>query len=240
MKTHNIIREIKVTTSIRYHCTHTRMAKLKRQIVKSVGKDVKRNLELSDVTSENAKWNNHFWKMVWLFFKKENIDLLYDPPKNLVAPTIKRSNAGDQGSIPGSGRSPGKRNGNPLQHSCLENPMDRGSWWVTVHGVAESDTTEAAKYTSTKKTCTQIFTLALFLGWTDCGISIWWNTTQQFSVALLPALGWDSPLGGSWGAESPLLVALPHDACLGMLIGLFHWCYHSPCVTRLLDMQSVF
>ena len=54
------------------------------------------------------------------------------------------SNAGDPGSIPGSGRSPGEGNGNPLQHSCLENPMDRGAWRETVHGVAEElDTTEA-------------------------------------------------------------------------------------------------
>ena len=41
--------------------------------------------------------------------------------------------AGDVGSTPGSGRSPGKGNGNPLQYSCLENPMDRGAWWATVH-----------------------------------------------------------------------------------------------------------
>ena len=45
-------------------------------------------------------------------------------------------NAGDQGSIPGSGRSPGEWNGNRLQYSCLENPMDRGAWQATVHGVA--------------------------------------------------------------------------------------------------------
>ena len=49
--------------------------------------------------------------------------------------------AGDTSSIPGWGRSPGKGNGNPLQYSCLGNPMDRGAWWVTVHGVAESDIT---------------------------------------------------------------------------------------------------
>ena len=44
----------------------------------------------------------------------------------------------DVGSIPGSGRSPRDGNGNPLQCSCLENPTDRGAWWTTVHGVAES------------------------------------------------------------------------------------------------------
>ena len=51
-------------------------------------------------------------------------------------------NAGDPGSIHGWGRSPGEGNGNPLQYSCLENPMDRGAWRSTVHGVTESDTTE--------------------------------------------------------------------------------------------------
>ena len=45
--------------------------------------------------------------------------------------------------IPGSGRSPGGRYGNPLQYSCLENPMDRGAWWATPHRFAEWDTTEA-------------------------------------------------------------------------------------------------
>ena len=49
-------------------------------------------------------------------------------------------NAGDLGSIPGSGRSPGKGNGNPLQYSCLENLMDGGAWWAIVHGVAKSQT----------------------------------------------------------------------------------------------------
>ena len=50
-------------------------------------------------------------------------------------------NAGDVGSIPELGRSPGEGNGTPLQYSCLKSPMDRGAWWVTVHGVAESDVT---------------------------------------------------------------------------------------------------
>ena len=46
--------------------------------------------------------------------------------------------AGDQGSIPGSGRSPGEGHGNPVQYFCLENPTDGGAWWATVHGVAKS------------------------------------------------------------------------------------------------------
>ena len=61
---------------------------------------------------------------------------------SLVAQTVKASayNAGDLGLIPGSGRSPGEGNGNPLQYSCLENPMDGGAWWAAVHGVTKSRT----------------------------------------------------------------------------------------------------
>ena len=51
--------------------------------------------------------------------------------------------ARDVGSIPGWGRSPGGGHSSPLQYSCLENPVDRGAWWATVHRVAESDMTEA-------------------------------------------------------------------------------------------------
>ena len=50
------------------------------------------------------------------------------------------ASAGDVGLIPGSGRSPGEGNGNPLQYSCLENPMDAGSWWAIVHGVVMGQT----------------------------------------------------------------------------------------------------
>ena len=49
-------------------------------------------------------------------------------------------NAGHLGSIPGLGRSPGEENDYPLQYSCLENSMDRGAWWATVHGVTKSQT----------------------------------------------------------------------------------------------------
>ena len=49
-------------------------------------------------------------------------------------------NGGDMGSIPGSLSSPGGGNGNPLQYSCWDNPMDIGAWWATVHGVSQSQT----------------------------------------------------------------------------------------------------
>ena len=101
-----------------------------------------------------------------LFFK-ELLSLLYFPPHILVIHVISKClllisgailvyprasrwlsskesacNAGDRGSVPGSGRSPGEGNGNALQYSCLGNPMDRGAWWATVHGLAkEADTT---------------------------------------------------------------------------------------------------
>ena len=60
-----------------------------------------------------------------------------------VAQVVKNPPA-DAGSIPGLGRPPGGGNGNSLQYSCLENPMDRGAWWATVRGIAESNMTEAA------------------------------------------------------------------------------------------------
>ena len=50
--------------------------------------------------------------------------------------TLVSCNAGDAGSIPGSGRSTGEENGNPLLYSCLENPMDRGAWQATVNGIS--------------------------------------------------------------------------------------------------------
>ena len=59
------------------------------------------------------------------------------------------ANAGDTrdtGSIPRLGRSPGEGNGNPLQYSCLGNPIDRGAWRPTVHGISESDMTEHTQY----------------------------------------------------------------------------------------------
>ena len=64
--------------------------------------------------------------------------------KNLPASA---GRAADTGLVPGLGRSPGGGHENPLLHSCLEDPMERGAWWATAHGVAESDTTEQLNHT---------------------------------------------------------------------------------------------
>ena len=62
----------------------------------------------------------------------------FEPSGSVVK--VSACNVGDLGSIPGLGRSPGEGNGNPLQYSCLEDPMEGGAWWATVHGVAKSRT----------------------------------------------------------------------------------------------------
>ena len=72
--------------------------------------------------------------------------ILYHPIGASLVPQVVKNlpaNAGDAvdaGLIPGLGRSPGEGNGNPLQYSCLGNPMDRGAWQATVHGVTKSQT----------------------------------------------------------------------------------------------------
>ena len=65
------------------------------------------------------------------------------PRNSQVVLVVKKppANAGNSGSVPGSGRSPRVEDGNPLQYSCLENSMDREAWQATVHAVAESNTT---------------------------------------------------------------------------------------------------
>ena len=68
--------------------------------------------------------------------------MLKDFPGGSVVknPSANAGDTRDTGSVPGSGRSPGGGNGNPLQYSCLENPMDRGAWRAAVHGVVKSQT----------------------------------------------------------------------------------------------------
>ena len=68
-------------------------------------------------------------------FKKKRYSLLTFLKYSSVSKEF-ACNAGDLGLIPRLGRSPGKGNGNPLQYSCQENPMDRGAWWATVYGVS--------------------------------------------------------------------------------------------------------
>ena len=70
-------------------------------------------------------------------------------------------NAGDLGLIPGSGRSPGEGTGNPLQYPCLENPMDRGPWWATIHGVARAGHDLATKPPPPK----QVSKVSVAAGW---------------------------------------------------------------------------
>ena len=84
---------------------------------------------------------------VWLLWALKHLQRT-----SLVVQMVKGSayNAGDLGSIPGWGRSPGEGNGNPLQSSCLENPMDGGAWWATVQGVPKSQT-QLSDFTSTLK-----------------------------------------------------------------------------------------
>ena len=90
------------------------------------------------------------WILYWLSYKGSS-EAIQDMA-SLVAPDSKASayNAGDLGSIPGPGRSPGEGNGNPLQYSCLENPMDWASWEATVHGVAKS-WTQLGDFTSLRE-----------------------------------------------------------------------------------------
>ena len=70
---------------------------------------------------------------VMLFFRIKYSCVLGFPGGSEVKASA--CNLGDLGSIPGWGRFPGEGNGNPLEYSCLENPMDGGAWWATVHGV---------------------------------------------------------------------------------------------------------
>ena len=101
--------------------------------------------------------------------------------------------AGDLGPIPGSGRSPEEGNGNPLQYSCLGNPMGGGAWWATVHGVAKSRT-RLSDFTFTLEETTRIVSNASILtllkgAFAPFGfiipVSLYCNYCYSFSVIVL-------------------------------------------------------
>ena len=100
---------------------------------------------------------------------------------SLVAQTIKNlpANAGDAGSIPGPGRSPGGGHGNPLQYSCLGNPMERGAWQGTVHGVTKSWTQLTPSLSLTSRISPSQ------LGSTVLAVAPVWVTTNPASSRLL-------------------------------------------------------
>ena len=115
------------------------------------------HLDITKDTAESPKLNSggpsglqvtkQNWKHSDLKYL-ESITWPYGFPHSLVSKES-ACNAGDPGSIPGSGRSPGVGNGNPLQYSCLENPRDRGTWRAVVQGMAKSWTRLNRQHTCT-------------------------------------------------------------------------------------------
>ena len=108
-------------------------------------------------------------------------------------------NAGDPGSIPGSGRSPGECSGNPLQYPCLENPMDGGAGWATVHGVPKSRT-RLSDLTFTWSVWMSLFGLfglpdTMFLCHLPSLPNIPFQTLSSFFFSTLTSYSLPSPLG---------------------------------------------
>ena len=124
---------------------------------------------------------------------------------------------GELGLIPGLGRSPGKRNGNPLQYSCLENPMDRAVWQATVHAVAKSRTREGLTlYSSEHIKCLQRFLVP-----PSCN-PLWkcqpWNK-RSFALPT-PFLFHDQLEGGHPALCVPILIILHHFRDSSALVNL--------------------
>ena len=97
--------------------------------------DVTRQRQNLKVLSQESQLYTERHEKAWMGFIEEVLYLGFPGGSDGKESAC---NTGDPGSIPGSGRSLGEGNGNPLQYSCLENSMDRGAWWATLHGVAKS------------------------------------------------------------------------------------------------------
>ena len=102
---------------------------------------------------------------------------------------VSASNVGDPGLIPGSGRSPGERNGNPLQYYCLENPMDRGAWKATVHGVAKG------------WTCLSDFTFTFTYAFRSSLVKGEWG--PYIVTAFFICCMWEKSMPSYWGISCP-------------------------------------
>ena len=113
------------------------------------------------------------WKLYHFLMSTTNWHLTRAFDSNFPCSSLGKKSAcsaGDLGSIPGLGRSPGEGNGNPLQYPCLENLMERGAWWAAVHGGAESGMTEWLTHTWPT---TRAFAICLCRDWTLCCYGFW-------------------------------------------------------------------
>ena len=137
-------------------------------------------------------------------------------------------NAGDPGSIPGLGRSSGEGNGNPLQYACLENFMDGGAWWATVHGVTKSWTWLSNFSLSHIYLLSVVYLKFKF----DGGVMYLWASKVAWVVKNLPANAEDrrcrldpwvgkSPWRGAWQLTLVLLPGASHGQ--RTLAGYVHW-----------------
>ena len=93
---------------------------------------------LNDWTELNWISNSLTIKILSMKLKNNKLNIFFLDTSAGKESACSVGNTGDSGSIPGSGRSPGGGNGNPLQYSCLENPMDRGAWWAAIQRFAKS------------------------------------------------------------------------------------------------------
>ena len=124
-------------------------------------------------------------------------------------------NAGDPGSIPKSGRSPGERNGNPLQYSCLENPTDGGAWWATFHGVIKSQTwlSDSTFFSLSPWSVILLLVLKMHGGWLrpEFSCSAVWSLINYLIFSLVKREHWNKwycQLSNSWRAVVSYLILI--------------------------------